>query len=169
MTAPTDGLREEHTLILRALDLLEAAVERGAPPAWWDDALAWLRTFADRNHHGKEEQALFPALIKAGVPSPGGPVDVMLEEHTEGRTLVHAMAAATTPAARARAARAYVALLRAHIDKENGILLPLADAVLDEQGLAAVRQGFETVEAEEGRWAVGAEPALGRLQASLGS
>jgi hemerythrin-like domain-containing protein len=93
MKTPTDMLRDEHALILRALKSLEAAVERLAadqslPGGWWDDMLAWLRTFADRHHHGKEEDVLFPAMIKAGVPSRGGPIDVMLDEHADGRALI---------------------------------------------------------------------------------
>ena len=48
MNTPTETLRDEHVLILRALDLLETAaarVERGlaTPEGWWADVIAWLR------------------------------------------------------------------------------------------------------------------------------
>ena len=172
MRSPTDVLRDEHRVILMALDLLETAARRAAagppPPAgWWEAALGWLRSFADRNHHAKEEDALFPAMIKAGVPSGGGPIDVMLEEHTQGRALIAAMAG--DPAGRADTARAYVALLRHHIDKENGVLFPLADAVLDEQAVGGVAGAFERVEAEQGAAAsiAAAEAALARLARAL--
>ena len=156
MKAPTDVLRDEHRVILAALTTLDAAAGRLAagralPEGWWERIIAWLRAFADKNHHAKEESSLFPALVKAGVPAEGGPVGVMLDEHVQGRALILTMATAPTPAARARAAQDYVRLLRDHIAKEDGILWPLAESVLDERAQQAVAREFETVEAEQGR------------------
>ncbi len=173
MTRPTDLLRDEHSVILGALDLFERAADRAeaggaVADAWWTGAVAWLRAFADKNHHAKEEAALFPAMVKAGVPSEGGPIAVMLEEHVEGRRLVSTIDTAAG-AARLAACRAYVALLRAHIEKENGIVFPLAEAVLDEQATRGLRREFDAVEAEQGvaGSVAGAEAALGRLAAAL--
>jgi hemerythrin-like domain-containing protein len=169
----TDLLREEHRVILRALDMLDRAVARAASggavaDAWWTGLVAWLRTFADLNHHAKEEAALFPAMVKAGVPSEGGPIAVMLEEHEEGRRLVRAIASETGDG-RVQACRTYVALLRAHIDKENEIVFPLAESVLDLTAVQGLRREFEAVEAEQGSAATiaGAEAELGRLEAAL--
>jgi len=92
---------------------------------------------------------LFPAMIKAGAPSEGGPIDLMLEEHAEGRALVRAMGEGV-PAGQAGAARRYVELLRQHIEKENDVLFPLADAVLDEADQREVGRDFAGVEAELG-------------------
>jgi hemerythrin-like domain-containing protein len=141
---------------------------RPLPEGWWPEIIAWLRGFADTNHHAKEETSLFPAMVKAGVPSTGGPIDVMLEEHQRGRTLVRAMEAGE-PAGRAAKAREYVVLLREHIEKENGVLFPLADAVLDEAAQRALQREFEAVEAEQGRDASipHAEAAVERLTAAL--
>jgi hemerythrin-like domain-containing protein len=73
-------------------------------------------------------------------------------------------------AARAAAARQYIALLRAHIDKENDVLFPLADAVVDEPLMATVRREFETVRLELGASLSieNAEAAVARLQTELG-
>jgi hemerythrin-like domain-containing protein len=173
MPTPTDVLRDEHRVILLALDLLEAAAIRLArglplPDGWWPEIVAWLRAFADKNHHAKEEASLFPALVKAGVPSDGGPIGVMLEEHARGRALVTAMEAGEPPT-RAVKAREFVALLREHIDKENDVLFPLADAVLDEAAQRALQREFEAVEAEQGRDAsiLRAEAAVAHLAAAL--
>lgn len=173
MPTPTEVLREEHRVILRALGVLEAAAARlagGRPPpeGWWPETIAWLRAFADKNHHAKEESWLFPAMVKAGVPSDGGPIGVMLEEHQRGRALVRAMEAGE-PASRAAKAREYVTLLREHIEKENGVLFPLADAVLDEAAQRALQREFEAVEADQGRDASipHAEAAVERLAAAL--
>lgn len=164
MTQPTQVLRDEHQVILQALGLLEEAagrLARGAtlPDGWWAQMVDFLRAFADRNHHAKEEQALFPALARAGVPTEGGPVGVMLEEHVRGRGLLQAMGAAG-PAVRANAARDYAALLRAHIHKEDGVLWPLAEAVLDAEAMAGVARAFEAVEAQQGRDASAPDAAM---------
>jgi hemerythrin-like domain-containing protein len=170
---PLDRLREEHRIILSALELLERAASREAARGhvaepWWIGAVEWLRAFADRHHHAKEETALFPAMVKAGVPSDGGPIAVMLEEHVEGRRLVQAIAGETGDG-RARACRAYAALLRAHIDKENEIVFPLAEDVLDVAAVRGLRCEFDAVEAEQGpaSTAAGAEAELRRLAAAL--
>lgn len=154
MERPTDVLRAEHQLILRALTVLEAAADqtdRGAelPDAWWTDAVAWVRGFADRNHHGKEEARLFPAMAKAGVPVDGGPIGVMLAEHDEGRARVRAIER-ERGTARTTTARRFVALLRAHIDKEDGVLFHIADAVVDEVAQARLSGEFAAVAAEMG-------------------
>ena len=173
MPMSTDLLREEHRVIMRALDVLEVAAARLAggrplPEEWWPEIIAWLRSFADKNHHAKEETSLFPAMVKAGVPSVGGPIDVMLEEHRRGRALVRGMEAGG-PLDRAAKARDYVALLREHIEKENGVLFPLADAVLDDAAQRALQREFEAVAAEQGRDASipHAEAAVERLAAAL--
>lgn len=173
MATATEVLREEHRVILRALDALESAAGRLAgggsvPDGWWDELIGWLRAFADRNHHAKEERCLFPALAKAGVPSEGGPIAVMLEEHTEGRALIQAMETGDADS-RADAARRYVRLLRDHIDKENSVLFPFAEAVIEERARKALGREFETVEAGEGREAFidHAEARLERLAAAL--
>jgi hemerythrin-like domain-containing protein len=151
MMTPTDILRQEHALILRALDALEAATARlergeGVLEDWWEQAIAWLRGFADRNHHAKEERALFPALVRSGVPAEaGGPIGVMLGEHEEGRALLRMMEAGDDPV-RICAGRAYVDLLRAHIDKEDHVLFPLAEMVLDDATQRALAREFESLD-----------------------
>ena len=69
----TDDLRAEHEGILRMLAVLEAMAGKlggpeAPPPAQWEAVLEFLRVFADKCHHGKEEDVLFPALEKAGMP-----------------------------------------------------------------------------------------------------
>ena len=169
----TQILRDEHRLILLALVSVETAAARlggggTVPDELWASMLGWLRAFADRNHHAKEENALFPALIRAGVPAQGGPIDVMLDEHAEGRTLLHTMETGA-PEQRAAAARRYVGLLRDHIDKENGLLFPLADEVLAEREQAELRREFARMDTESGAAAslVEAEGAAACFTAAL--
>lgn len=149
-TTPTAMLRHEHEVILRALALLERlgrSLEAQEPVD--REGLGWLinffRTFADQCHHGKEEQHLFPALEHHGIPRAGGPLGVMLHEHEEGRALLRAMAEGDD-AAIADAIRGYATLLRAHIDKENGVLFPIAEQVLSEEEQRVLLHSFDAVE-----------------------
>lgn len=155
MTA-TDDLRAEHKGILRMLAVMRSLAARWedgqAPdPAQLGSILEFLRVFADACHHGKEEDVLFPALQQAGLPREGGPIGVMLHEHTLGRGHIRDMAAALAAAdwrAFMAAALAYVELLTQHIAKENQVLFVMAERLLGEQALADMREAFERIEAE---------------------
>lgn len=65
--------------------------------------------------------------------------------------------------------REYVDLLRAHIDKENDVLFPLADAVIDPPLMQAVGREFEAVAIELGASVSieGGAEAVARLAAAL--
>ena len=149
-TTPTEVLRAEHEVILRALTVLERAgrdLAGGKPvPA---ATIAWLanffRTFADKCHHAKEETHLFPALEQHGIPREGGPLGVMLMEHEEGRALVRTFAEGDPPTA-VSAIRRFVVLLRDHIAKENEVLFPMSDQVLPPQEQTALLNAFEASE-----------------------
>src|SRR5512140_1559873 len=85
----------------------------------------FLKEFADKCHHGKEEGFLFPAMEAAGVPNEGGPIGVLLAEHAQGRQLIREMeesiATSVDRSKLARAAGQYAVLLRVHIRKENTV------------------------------------------------
>ena len=87
----------EHRLIetvVKALHGAAAAIEKGqrADFTMLTTAVEFLRVYADKLHHGKEEAILFPLLIKRGVPSQGCPIGGLNHEHEKGRALVHALA-----------------------------------------------------------------------------
>ncbi len=148
-------LSGEHRVILQVLDVCSALARRseatGAIPV--DDARAVievLRTFADKCHHGKEEDILFPAL-EAQVPG-FGPIQVMRREHVEGRALIRAMAAAIDAGdapGYARAAYGYTDLLRNHIAKEDDILFRMAQAMLTPEQDAAILDAYRRIEHED--------------------
>jgi len=157
MSQAIDDLRHEHEAILFALKILAAINRRLTDGQAVDladlrDFIGFLREFADKCHHGKEEGLLFPALIEAGVANEGGPVGVMLAEHVEGRKWIAAMEAALQPVFHAAefvaAAQGYTQLLSAHIEKENQVLFPLAERLLPEARLQALFEAFEAHEAQ---------------------
>jgi len=159
----TAVLRKEHEAILKMLDATEEAakqIEMGvaAEPEVLSGLLEFLRLFADRCHHGKEEDLLFPMLEKKGLPRNAGPVGVMLMEHDQGRALIRRMVEASEGFASgnraaaedwARAARGYALLLRSHIGKENNILFMMADQLLSEEEQEELSAGFERIEQEK--------------------
>ncbi len=163
MRKATELLVEEHDLIEKALALLEKAsdwVESGkdVDPEIFLQLGEFIRSFADRCHHAKEEDLLFKRMEQRGIPREGGPIGQMLLEHDEGRRYTRAMVAAAeqwkTDGDRSRAvevaqnARKYAELLRQHIFKENNILYPMGERFLSERDFAELEAEFARVERE---------------------
>ena len=157
----TQQLRDEHEGIKTVLTVLEhlageMAMGRSVQIGHLAQIVDFLRTFADACHHGKEEEHLFPALNAAGLPGEGGPVGVMLHEHTLGRAHIRGMVEALEQLQAgedagedfARHALAYVELLRAHIDKENNILFTMAEHILPPPVHVRLAESFDTIEQE---------------------
>lgn len=152
----------EHRAIERMLAVLEAAARRleegqAVRPGLLREVVDFVRNFADRCHHGKEEENLFPRMEAAGVPRAGGPLGVMLLEHDQGRDYVSAIAGAidaydggdsSAAGVIADNARGYVALLREHVWKEENILFPMAEEVLSPDDQRELEERFEQFEAE---------------------
>lgn len=151
---PTEVLTQEHRVIEQVLDCIETLAERarsghGLDAVRAERALEVVRSFADRCHHGKEEDRLFPMLVARGMSTQFGPVAVMLDEHRLGRELVRRMGeacAANDPAGFAEAAAGYVRLLREHIAKEDGVLFPMAESILDAAAREALLESFRSFE-----------------------
>lgn len=157
----TQALVEEHRLILRMLALLErnaplTAAGRYTNYQFYRDAVDFIRSYADRFHHAKEEDILFESLIANGMPRENSPVAAMLMEHDRGRAYVKAMEEAALAAeggdsahtgALAENALAYLSMLREHIDKEDTILYPLAERVIPEALREGIIAGYEAAEA----------------------
>lgn len=158
---PTEQLKEEHQAIKLALSILLKISERldageKVSPDHMEKMLEFIKMFADRCHHGKEEDLLFLAMEEAGVPREGGPIAVMLMEHDMGRGYVRGMSEAAdqysageqSSSQFAENARNYVQLLTQHIDKEDNILYPIADMHLQEKRQRELIEEFEKVETE---------------------
>ena len=163
MNTATDVLRQEHDAILRMLEVAEQVAElldRSEPvePETLSGLLEFFRMFADRCHHGKEEDLFFPLLEKKGIPRDGGPIGVMLHEHDVGRSFVRQMLDAGAAYAGgdkeagarwAVAVRGYITLLRQHIQKENDILFVMAENILTAEEQADLVREFEKAEIEK--------------------
>ncbi len=150
----------EHRLILRMITLVEKnseLVDEGKFSDWqfFLDAVDFIRGYADRFHHAKEEDTLFTALIANGMPEKNSPIEAMHIAHDQGRAFVRGMAEAATKAlagepgqeaAIVENARGYAALLREHIHTEDNILYPLAERTLPADVRPAMIEAYNEAE-----------------------
>jgi hemerythrin-like domain-containing protein len=150
-----DTLQHEHEAITLGLKILTRMDERMSAEHITDtqDLVAltdFLKAFADTCHHGKEEGILFPAMKAKEAAQTQAPVQRMLDEHAEGRRHLADMRAALQPAvdtaAFHEAARAYTALLLAHIDKEDTVLFPMARRLFSGPEQSEMADAFEAYE-----------------------
>ena len=159
----TELLMQEHRVIEQVLDCLMTMAQRveAGEPLDVDSAnqaIDFFRNFADRCHHGKEEDCLFPLLEQKGFPREQGPTGVMLYEHEMGRRYVRGMAEASSAVAAGNTsatnefcshAREFVQLLREHIQKEDHCLFQMTDQALSEQDQLQLLDSFATVEHDD--------------------
>ena len=108
---PIEMLEAEHRVILKlvgVMSVLADALEASKPVQAQTllELVEFMRTFADKCHHGKEEKHLFPALANRGVPMQGCPVGALMHEHEKGRALVDALEQASRAISSRRALRA---------------------------------------------------------------
>ena len=155
-------LMDEHEKILEMLEVLNRVcqnIENGnlPPTEHLERIIDFIRGFADHSHHAKEENLLFPALEKAGIPRDGGPIGVMLSDHTAGRDHVKHMDDSVQRMKNGDSgagehftqhASDYIQLLANHIHKEYHVLFPMGDRYLSDEMQREQMIGFEKVEEE---------------------
>jgi hemerythrin-like domain-containing protein len=117
----------------------------------------FFRNFADKCHHGKEEDRLFVKLVEAGFPKDDGPIAVMLAEHEAGREEVRGLvqigsgSGALSDSERrsvSEYAAQFVPLLYGHIQKENNILYPMAQNSIPPEEFANLDKACEAFDRE---------------------
>lgn len=159
---PTEDLVHEHNAIKIMLSIMDKIAEninagKGVDTNDVEKIVEFLKTFADKCHHGKEENSLFPALVAAGIPNEGGPVGVMLHEHVIGRGFINDINSSTEKYKTgssdsikliADGLLNYTNLLQNHIQKEENILFKMADKVLSTQVQENIYEQFEIIEEE---------------------
>ncbi len=110
-----------------------------APVAEGAEFLRFFRLFAGDFHHAREEGTLFPALIReVDLPGDRGPIAVLSAEHSrmsEVLDQIEALLAGSPADAESRRrlerlATEYGHALWHHIDAENSVLFPEAEARL---------------------------------------
>jgi hemerythrin-like domain-containing protein len=91
---PAGPLMEEHRLIERMIKIMGARLEGikregRVDPSFIDIAVDFIRTYADRCHHGKEENILFRDLAKKKLSEEHDRImNELIKEHALGRNNV---------------------------------------------------------------------------------
>lgn len=158
MELASSDLIHEHEAILFALKVMEEIsrrVESGKDVPIKDitDLIDFIKLFADKCHHGKEEGFLFPAMEEAGIQKQNGPIGAMLQEHESGREFIKKMQSAVSGTSInkdefVKSAKGYISLLRAHIEKENTVLFPVGDVKISPARQKELLAQFEKFEDE---------------------
>jgi hemerythrin-like domain-containing protein len=91
---PIGPLMIEHRLIEKMIALMDEEIEkmkkyRKANPLFIEIAVDFIRMYADRTHHGKEEDILFQELEKKDLsPNHSKIMEELVEEHVWARKMV---------------------------------------------------------------------------------
>lgn len=156
---PYAVLAREHRLIERGLNVLsricdESRGTNGLAVADAAQVIQFLRDFADRTHHLKEERILFPAIeSKTFFPGCG-----LTSEHQLGRERVKGMSEALEAVSRGDAegarvfrqqARSLIGLLRAHMAKEDDCLANVARRAFSSEDCERLTREFDEMERRE--------------------
>lgn len=97
-------------------------------------------------------------MEELGIPREGGPIGVMLTEHTTGREYVKSLSLGIEEYSKGNSnaanqiienARNYSSLLSNHIYKEDNILYPMAEMHISKEKQEELLKEFETVDREK--------------------
>ena len=149
----------EHRLIERMISLIKDAVAQiestqKVDPLLVDTAVDFIRMYADRAHHGKEEDILFRDLSKRSLSAEDQRVmEELIQEHVFGRQTTKALVEANTryrngdASALAEIAdnlRTLVEFYPKHIEKEDKVFFPASRAYFtDEEDQAMLAEFWE--------------------------
>jgi hemerythrin-like domain-containing protein len=151
----------EHRLIERMISIIKDTLSqiestREVDPVFVDIAVDFMRTYADRTHHGKEEDILFRDLSKRAMSAEDQQVmKELIAEHVYGRQTTRALVEANTryrKGAKSALAdiagkfRTFVEFYPKHIQKEDKVFFPASMAyftVEEDQSLLAEFREFD--------------------------
>lgn len=146
-------LSDEHQIILTVIQKVLAEcrkIENGArlEPEFFSQVVDFIRNYADKFHHAKEEDILFKAMLENTGNLHCNPIPVMLLEHEDGRAYVQGMEEGLSendPDKIIQHAIAYCYLLQEHIYKEDNILYPMAEEALSDIQKSKVLDQYDSV------------------------
>ena len=167
---PMKRLVNEHVLIKRWVALIPRVIEMldlesKEHRQLIRDGVDFIRSYADKYHHAKEEEILFKYFDEDL-----DIINAMREEHDKVRGHVKAMLEALDRRDREALARhlnAYREILTEHIKKEDEILYPWMDRNLSTEQVGELFSKFHDVEEEFGGAPMQYEDFIQKLEANL--
>ena len=154
---PRGPLMIEHRLIEKMLAVVRDQLsiideEKAVDPVFIDTAVDFIRTYADRTHHGKEEEILFRDLAaKSMKPDDQKAMKELVEEHEYARQVVAELVQAKEDyiEGRQRALETIKQKLNTlvefypdHITKEDKVFFPNAETYLNQEEQEGMLQEF---------------------------
>lgn len=154
MNNSTRRLVDEHVLICISLDICDKAAELilsggDVPKSIWRDLITFTKGYTDGFHHAKEEGILFPLLCQRGLSADYGPIAVMLHDHVNFRRLLGQMEEGLDEDNMAKVVAAYQeysSSLRMHIHKENNILYPMGESMINYEDEKSLNEAYDETE-----------------------
>src|SRR4030042_6166187 len=156
---PLGPLMIEHRLIERMIRVIKGRLEdikthNAVDPGQVDTIIHFIRSYADRCHHGKEEDILFRALKDKPLSSEHRRImEELVEDHKLGRKITlslleanerHKKGDAAALSAIADGFRSLVEFYPKHIEKEDKhFFIPLMDYFSPEEKEALIKEGYE--------------------------
>ena len=153
------ALMIEHRLIERMLSVIEDALgkiesKQKVDPVFVDIAVDFIRVYADRTHHGKEEDILFRELRNKPLSDEDRTaMDELIEDHVFGRRTTQALVEANTRYRNgdetalndiSEKLETLIKFYPRHIEKEDKVFFPASRNYLtDEEDQAMVSEFWE--------------------------
>jgi len=156
--SPIGPLMREHRVIERLIAVLRAELDsavdlREVDPRTIDAASDFIRNYADRCHHGKEEDILFVRLAEKELDSQlSEAMDDLIQDHVHGRELTRTLVDANARYASGdrealgdieSALRGLTALYPVHIEKEDKRFFKPCMEYFDDDERARMLADFE--------------------------
>jgi hemerythrin-like domain-containing protein len=159
---PRGPLMIEHRLIEKMIEVISREVDqfsRGKQPepVFIDTMVDFIRTYADRTHHGKEEEIMFKTLAEKKMkPEDKKVMQELIKEHELGRAMVRAIVESYKKFTEAKKQEDFVLLIKnmkfltqfypIHIEKEDKVFFPACLQYLtkeDQQQMLAQFNDFD--------------------------
>ena len=155
---PVGPLMIEHRLIERVIRVMKALLEdiqteNKGDPVQVEKIIRFIRAYADRCHHGKEEEILFRALaVKTISPEHRRIMEELVEDHRLGRKITVSLFEANQRyqkgdtaalSAIADGLRSLIEFYPKHIQKEDrDFFMPIMDYFSPEEKETMIREGY---------------------------
>ncbi len=160
----TQILEEEHHLIQQVVGAMAAVADWVSEGQLVEKEMLvnlvdFMRVFVEKCHQEKEESHLFPLLAAKGVPVAGCPIGALTHEHQSAAKLTADLGATVEVYLKdpkgmglflTTTLRSIVELMPAHIWKEDYLLFPMTDKILNDQEQQGLVERFEEVERKVG-------------------
>jgi hemerythrin-like domain-containing protein len=147
----------EHRLIEQMLNVIQRTLElveqtRTIDPYYVDTAVDFIRVYADRTHHGKEEDILFRELEKKPLSTEDRQVmNQLIEDHIFSRNTTKSLVEANTRYREGEEKalgevtahlKRFVEFYPVHIKKEDGLFFPASRKYFSDQEDQAMLNEF---------------------------